>query len=416
MSPTRRPRLVIAVVASALLVGYVVLWLSVDRLHERRSDFTAMYVGATLLHQGHGSQLYDESLQTPLHAALIAPDTEGNLPFLNPPIAAATMLPLTAFSLDTAYRIWSLLQVALLVLAVAVAARAAPWPPGLPRGTRLAACLAALAGVGSLSLFLLGQWDGATALGLAVAYACWRRGKPATGGAVLAVFACIAKPHLAVGLAAYVVARRDRRLTLGAAAGLGAVAAACLVISGPSGCAGFVRSAFDSSSRTPLGELLGFTGLFGSWLGDTVAARALATAATVAACAACAVLGDAWRRRPENLEASLAGATALSLLAAPHLHGHDLSILAPVAVWSIAAATRRDGIRLRWPARTATRLLALWLLVNVAALLDLGNSRSAPPGRVVPWALLLAGGVALTACAPRLGRAGVKERRQASAT
>ena len=242
-------------------------------------------------------------------------------------------------------------------------------------------------------------------LGLAAAYASWRRGRMATGGAWLGVTAALAKPHLGLGLAALMIARRDRRLLAGAAAGVAAVAAACIVVAGPSGCAGFMRIAVGSAGRWNLASMLGFTGLFGSWLGDGGMTHAVAALATVVAVAACAALGSAWRHSPRQLEAALAGATALSLVASPHLLGHDLTLLSPAAAWCLGAATGVDGAAVRWPGRAARRVLALWALVNLAAAADLGNGHGAPPGRLVPIALVAIGAAAWTACRPRLRRA-----------
>ena len=161
-----------AAIAAAVLLAYVVLWLGAGAAQIGRSDFTSTYVGATLLREGQGGSMYDETLQAPLHAALIAPDREGNLPFVNAPLAAAVALPVSLLSLQAAYRLWSLLQLALLVGAVVVAIRAAPGRRSLPPLTLVAVGLGALACLGTLATLLLGQWDGLSALGLAVAYAC----------------------------------------------------------------------------------------------------------------------------------------------------------------------------------------------------------------------------------------------------
>ena len=201
MSRPRLPATVVATAAIALLAAYVALWSGVTRANIGTSDFTATYVGATLMREGHGAAMYDETLQAPLHAALIAPLQRGNLPFVNPPLAAAAVVPLTLVPLTAAYRIWQAAQLLMLVAAVVIALRAAPWPAHLRRrGVEGATALAALAGTGTLSLGLLAQWDGFTALGLAGAYALWRRDRGLAGGAVLAATAAIAKPHLAIGL------------------------------------------------------------------------------------------------------------------------------------------------------------------------------------------------------------------------
>ena len=70
----RTGRLLAAALCGAMVAAYLVLWLGVGALQIGRSDFTSTYVGATLLREGHGASMYDEALQTPLHASLLAPD------------------------------------------------------------------------------------------------------------------------------------------------------------------------------------------------------------------------------------------------------------------------------------------------------------------------------------------------------
>ena len=390
MSRTRRNALLAAGVAAALLVAYLALWLGVNRLEIGRSDFTSTYVGATLLRQGHGQRLYDERLQAPLHASLLAPgDHEGNLPFVNPPGAALLALPVSALPLPTAFRIWSLLQLVLLAVGVAAAVRAAPWPSSAPPQLRVAAWLLGVAGAGTANTLLLGQWDGLLTLGAGMAYACWRRDRPGAAGAWLAAVAVLAKPHLFFGVAAFLVGRRDRRAIAGACVAVLAVAALSLALVGPHGIADFARISLGGTDRWPLRSLLGFTGLFGSWLGNSAAAHVLAALGSLAAVAACAALGS--RSREATLfEPTLAGTIALSLVASPHLLGHDLALLAPALAWMVAYAAALDRTP-AWPGRASLRVLILWLLLNLTAALDFGNGTPAPPGRLVPIALLVIG-------------------------
>jgi hypothetical protein len=390
MSRPNRPALVAGGLAATLLLIYLAAWLGVTRLEVGRADFTSTYMGATLLREGHGDRLYDESLQQPLHSQLIAPgDHQGNLPFVNPPGAALLALPVSLLDLPAAYRVWSLLQLVLLALGVAAAVRAAPWPSSTPRAVPVAAWLLGVAGAGTINTLLLGQWDGLLTLGMGMAYASWRRNKGTAAGAWLAAVALVAKPHLFFGVAAFLVFRRDRRALLGAGAAALAVGALSLALVGPHGMADFARLSLGGTDRWPLSELLGFTGLFGSWLGNAPAAHALAAVCSVAALGACGVLG-ARSREQGKFETALAGTLALSLVASPHLLGHDLALLAPAAAWMLAM-----------PGVAAKRALVAWVLFNCAAALDFGNSQPAPPGRVVPIALAIAGAVALRATTRR---------------
>ena len=305
----------IAVIATAALAIYAVLWLSVTDKQIGRSDFTSTYVGATLWRDGHHTDLYDRQLQSALHTKLIAPDTEGNLPFVNPPTAAVTVAPLSLLGLHTAYRIWSLLQTALLVAAVMVALMARP-------ARRLQFLPIALAIPATLALLLLGQWDGAGALGIALAYLSFTKGRHATAGALLAAGMLLAKPHLALGIAAFVLGWRQRRLIWGAIMASLATLLIDVAAVGFSGMHGYISIELYDASRWNFASFLGFNGFFDAWLNNSTASQILGWL-----CGALAVITAGWFgwqvRRGRSLELAFAGAVTLSLLASPHLLSHD---------------------------------------------------------------------------------------------
>jgi hypothetical protein len=396
-----RSALIAGGIAAALLITYLSLWAGVTRFEIGRSDFTSTYMGATLLREGHGAQLYDETLQAPLHARLIAPgDHEGNLPFVNPPGAALLALPVSVLDLPAAYRVWSLLQLILIGAGVAVAVRAAPWRSGTPREVKVATWLIGFAGAGAANTLLLGQWDGLLTLGLGMAYASWRSGRGGAAGAWLGAVAVLAKPHLFFGVAAFLLGRRDRRALLGAGAALLGVSALSLLLVGTHGMADFARISLGGTDRWPLGSMLGFTGLFGSWLGNAPAAHALAAVGTIVAVGACVVLG-ARSRTATMFEPALAVTMVLTLVASPHLLGQDIALLAPAVVWTLAWATTRDRRAAAWPGIMTRRVLMLWVLLNAVCAVDFGNSTQAPPGRLVPVVLAALGVVAWRVTATR---------------
>ncbi|MGD1052776.1 MAG: glycosyltransferase family 87 protein [Candidatus Dormibacteria bacterium] len=394
MASKRLGPLMAATLCGAMVVAYLVLWLGVGRVDIGRSDFTSTYIGATLLREGQGSSMYDEALQAPLHATLIAPDREGNLPFVNAPLAAAVALPVSLLKLDAAYRLWSILQFALLVISVVVAIRAAPGHRTLAPVTLAAIGLVSLACLGTWATLLLGQWDGMSALGLGVAYACLRGRRPAAAGAVLAVTSLIAKPHLALGLAAFVIGVRDRRLLLGAAGGVLGSVLLSLLVAGPGGIAGFVGAAIHSTTRWQLSNMVSLVGISGSLLGNGTAAHLLAAGGSLIAVVIAAILGSAVRSRPERLEAALAGAAVLSLLASPHAYWDDLALLVPAAAWSLTTLVAR-GAR---AGSLATGVGAIWVLISVAAYLDIATDGAAPAGLLTPWTLVAAAVLAILVC------------------
>ncbi|MFN2451333.1 MAG: glycosyltransferase family 87 protein [Candidatus Dormibacteria bacterium] len=376
MSPPPRALRIAALVGAALVLTYVALWTQVSPRQIGRADFTSTYVGGTLLREGHRADLYDERVQAPLHARLISPDGEGNLPFVNPPTAALVSAPFTLLPLDSAYRLWSALQAVLVVVACMVATGGVP----RRRATAIAVVLIALASPALLRLLLLGQWNGVSALGLAVAYRCWRSERMALGGAVVAGSAMIAKPHVAIGLAAFLLGWRQWRVLLGAVVATVSAVFAWLAIATPSGVAGWVALTAADAHRWDAATFVGFTGLTGALLGNTTASTVLAVLLSLAGVVGAAVLGRR-ARLPERLPVALAGAAVLTALVSPHVYDHDLVIIPVVLSWWLIA---RLGAGM--DSRQLSVTVIGWLSVCAAQLAVQGSGR---PGLVVPSLLLL---------------------------
>ena len=178
---------------------------------------------------------------------------------------------------------------------------------------------------------------------------------------------------------------------------------ASLAAVGPAGLTGFIGAVVDDARRWPLASMLGFTGLFGSWLGDGAATQLLAGAGSLAAVAGCLLLGRRLARDRSALEPCLAAAALLSLLASPHLLSHDMVVLAPVLAWLLAWAACKDGAS-AWPGRHGRAVLAGWVVLSLATAVDLGADQAAPPGRVVPWVLLGLAGLLMWQLTPYAAR------------
>ena len=404
---SRTARIAVAI-SSALLVAYAVIWTQLSSFDIGRSDFTAFYVGGTLLRQGHGAQLYDEALQAPLHARLIAPDHEGNLPFVDPPPAAALVLPVTLLSLDAAYRVWSLLVLAALAGAVALAVRARRPRLASEKGRGWAAGVVALAGAGTLLAWSQGQWAALAALGLAAAFTLWRRnsGSPtardaALGAAALIGCAVIGKPQLALGLVAFMIGWRRTGLLRGSVAVISGLCVASLALVGTTGIGGLAGIVARSGAQWDPHVMLGATSVGAAFGGTGAPAAAVTAVVALAACAGACVLGTRVRRDPRLLGLGLAGAAALSLLAAPHAYLHDLALLAPAAAWCIAGAGE-SGVGGRIP-------VALWGLLTVASFADLAANGAQPIGSFSAYALAATGAAALASTRNR-HRAGLGYR------
>jgi hypothetical protein len=371
-------------IAAALLLAYVLIWARLPTTDIDRSDFTSSYVAGLLLRHPGGAAVYDVATQTAVRDEVIAPVHNGTVPFVDAPPAAALVAPVTWLGLVAAYRIWTALSLALLLLAVVVAVRSAPWPETTPRIWRLAAGMAAMASMGTWTLLLQGQWTSLTALGLALAYRDWRHGHEARGAVILVLAAGVAKPHLALGLAAFLLGWGRRRVILGAIEGIAGLAVASLATVGTAGVLAFAGLATAQGTAWDLRRMLSFIAIPGSIAGNGTISEAIGLAGTAVACVIAWRLGALARRHPDRFERALIAAAVLSLLGAPHAYAQDLVMLAPVLIWAMALAGERRIV-----------VVSLWALVTAAAFIDFIDGGAFPPGPLAAWTLIAA---AVAAC------------------
>src|SRR5205807_9140750 len=120
---------------------------------------------------------------------------------------------------------------------------------------------------------------------LAAAYALWRRDRAGWAGFCLALAFAATKPHLAVGLAVFLVARRDWRAVAGATAGVTAAVVASLLAAGPAALGGFASSLIFALGNTSAASTVGTARLAPSWLGPGAGATAPGLAGSPAALA-----------------------------------------------------------------------------------------------------------------------------------
>jgi len=179
----------------------------------------------------------------------------------------------------------------------------------------------------------------------------------------------------------------------GAASGCAVVGVVSLALVGPAGISGFLSALGFAAGNTPAASTLGVAGLVASWLGSGTVPAVASILGSVLALTGCAMLGARSRGNPGALEASLAGAAALSLVASPHLLSHDLVILAPAFAWCAARAVASEVAV--WPGLAAIRVIVGWAALGALTLVDTGNAAPAPPGRLVPLGLIAVGLAAL---------------------
>lgn len=358
----RRWREIAVLLAStALLTSFVVDWASFSTTDRSVRDFTGTYAAAVIIRDGHAAQIYDWHVAARVEGQVAAlHEHQDQYPITQSALGLALAVPLTWLSLSSAFTVWSALQLLLVMLAVVIAARAAPRRMG-SSGIGLAAIAAlALAGFGTQNLLDVGTSTGFNAIGVAMAYRCWQRRSYTAGGAWLAGTAMIAKPHLAVALLLFVLAWGNRRAIVGVLAGGAAALAAFTALVGVSGIGAFVGSAVRTSAAFSARGGDSFFSLPSMWFDDTTATYVVGIAGICLVLALCVVLGRRVRREPALLGLGLATATALSLLATPHAFLYDTVMVAPAVAWTLAELDL-FGVSPSWRGVVPWVIAALWV-------------------------------------------------------
>jgi hypothetical protein len=353
--------LVLALAAAGLMV--VVTQSPASRLS---SDFTINYSAGMLVRQGHFAGPYQQAeLGDTMRRAAPGGAIDPRLPFSLPLGAALPYAVLSLLPIELAFRIWQLITIALIVVAVLLLQRAFPLPraPGL-------GVLGLLAAIPTWATLTEGQPTAWLFLGGAMVVSVLRRDSPALAagaGLLLAV-----KPqYLPAYLVILFAARRWRSLAA-------AVAGASLLLLSPlvGGGAGLSAMVHNALSANQVVAVR----LNESWIGVIGPALPASIATAVAIILYLGVLGAllvlAWRRpTPVIGFAALAG--ALTVLASPHALPHDLLILA-VPAW-LAMVLYREG--------ALPNPLPGLLAVDIALLIDL-RGVDLPLGPIVMTAVV----------------------------
>jgi Glycosyltransferase family 87 len=363
--------LVVALAAAGLIV--VLAQPAASRLS---SDFTINYSAGVLIRQGELAGPYRQA-QLAEEMQRVAPNgaIDPRLPFSLPLAAGLPYAALSLLPIELAFRLWQLITVVLLLVAVVLLQRGAPTVLSLASGGGKfkgfgLAMVGVLAAVPTWATLTEGQPTAWLALGGAMVVLALRSDSlvlAAGAGMLLAV-----KPqYLPAYLAVLFAARRGRAL---AAASVGA---GLLLLSplagGVDGLTGMIHNALSANQAVPVRFDEAWIGLVGPVL-PAAAATVVAIAVYLGVIAALWLL--AWRRTAPVIGfAALAG--ALTVLVSPHALPHDLLILA-VPAWLAMVLFREDALPNPVPAL---------LVIDLALLIDL-HGLDWPLGPVAMTAVL----------------------------
>ncbi|HVZ74121.1 MAG TPA: glycosyltransferase family 87 protein [Polyangia bacterium] len=397
----------------ALALAYVGL-LARDLASRERllsTDFAAYATGAALAARGDGAHLYDAATQAATQAAILAPHQfpGGLLAFLNPPHVALAFAPLARLDFATGFRLWTIVQLALVVALASSVARIVSARGGLGRA-------AALTAVGALwPVFYavqIGQLSVLLALALARLWIALDEGPAGGRGAGGAnppsrsgagsrddaragawLFVLSAKPQLLpiFPLLLWSLGRaRVLAWTLAFGAAAFALTSAWLGVGVWTRYAhGLVSLESFFAQGTPE-HMASLRGLLSIVFGGS---RAVAVASAIAFAVVLAASGARWLRRPLRADAPpglrarrFASACAVALLFCPHLFIQDVTLwIAPLAIFH--ASLDGDPARARGFARFA---LAWPVIFFVAATFTGATGRAATPLVLVPLVVAFA--------------------------
>ena len=318
-SHTSRPPLWLA--SAALVAGWaalydVVTWVILFVRQPVHPDFRIFYVAAEAGLRYGWASIYDLPTLRALSSSFPAGQDYINpaLPFINPPVFAWLIAPLTALPLAVAYAVWSAISLAALVWAWHIAA---PYS-GL---RKIALLLAALALWPVLDAFYFGQPTLVIVGLLATTWWLCSKDRPLAAGAALALATAL-KPHtvILVPLALLISGRFRPVLSWAVVSSLLAIAS--VIALGPSGLNNALQTLEYGQTDTGQAHYT-LAYVFGS--GPLTYA--------IEGSQGIAALVIAWRRRAD-LDIVFALGLLGSLVFAFHLHQYDYAALI-LAAWLV---------------------------------------------------------------------------------
>lgn len=299
-------------------------------------DFTQFYIAGTLAADGRIADLYDASAHAVeverlrRDGAFVSPI--GVAQFARPPIFALLYTPLAVLDYASAFRLFTVMNLLLLVLLVWLLPRWLASTAARFETSLLRACLAMFAP--SLYAIRTGQ-DALVVTFIVAAAVRWIAANRDLGGLGLA--GALLKPHVIWAVPFGLWAARRGRAVLWFAAGAATIAIASVAVVGVAGNAVWLRHAL--SPRTDmLPERM-------------VNVRAVAVVVGPAGAAAVTILtltAFAWILSRRRARETLPAAICISVLLGPHTYVHDLAVLT-VAACLVPHPALRYALLLPWP-------------------------------------------------------------------
>jgi hypothetical protein len=318
----------IAVVLVALLaLANLLVQLSWGLDAPPKTDYLAFTTGAHVL-RDQPSCLYCANVQANAQATVLGyvPSAGFPKPYVNPPLVALLLQPLSGLSLRTGLMVMMLVLLLALALAAWLFVRMLPrdWPGSL----RLLLVSAAVVSLPAATALGLAQWAPLLLLAALGAVAALRRGRgrPVLAGLLLSVL--LIKPQAVWLVLPALAVAGSWRVLAGFALGAAGWAATGLALVGPDQLLKWPRLIFEKH----VDEAYRTAGLPGIVTAVTGSGRSAFVAGVVLGALVVAGMAVARRRLHGRADLAVGLGVAASLVCAPHVFPDDLMLLAVTAV------------------------------------------------------------------------------------
>ena len=324
------------------LLWYLRLWFNLlGHPALNKIDFLSFFTAGSLAKSAGLSNIYNLDLQQAFQTQIAGPNfiQGGSLPYMHPPFILPVLMLIMGVSYPTSYILWTLFLLLTVILSLLFLIRALK-ETGVQQISALTFGVIGFLFYPVFISVLKGQDSALLLLGLSLWLYAFLNKKDTLAG--LALSLTMIKPQLALILAIPFIFNR-RRVWWGFCLGAAVLVGFSFLLVGPTGFKGYLNLISIVSQGEGFGvnqtEMYNLMGLIQRTFPtiDPALSQGLRWGIFLAAIVG---LGLLWKNAKDNLSPKhLATLVIISLLASPHLHFHDLTLLLiPVASFFIISS------------------------------------------------------------------------------
>ena len=322
-------------------------------------DFSIIYAAGTILRKGDASKLYDLGVQAQVERSF---GRRKLLIYDHPPFEAILFEPITNLSYTTAYILWGLINVLLWLLFQAVFRPFAPVPKNDLHYFLLCSLFFPL-----WSGLMQGQMSMLLLLVFSLTFVHLERRQDYRAGVFLGLG--LFKFPVVIPFALICFLRSKWKMMMGFATAAVLLTALSLLVVGPVGAISYVRMLAAATARsgapaytTLPWDMPSLTGFLMTFLVSRISPRSIEATAAILGGILLLATARVWRRHDKLADGDSSGlmfaaALTLSLVTAPYLNLHDLSLMLLAVFLVLGSSQWASGSR--W---TVVLKTCIWIL------------------------------------------------------